>query len=514
MMVVELQSRHRHHAPAMGPSQFMKTDQFSRGVSRGIRDAIKPQPTLVSLFSGAGGLDLGLEQAGFRTLLANEVEPYACESLRSNRVLRSLTEDQFETWFREHVLSQRCYKTISTREEAVLRRRLFSALRTESYLNHADIVERDVSFLPADEVLSRIGMKRGQLDVIAGGPPCQPFSRSGKREMVDCDKGQLFMQFVRLVDGVRPRWFVFENVKGLVIHKADVASFGCPKCGAVSISNFESRDQLKDATTHQHRCQRCGHEGPHSVIWDNRRAGSLDIIKSEFQRLGYSCVSSVLNAANYGAPQIRERLFIIGSRDGEFVNWPEETHSNMARLADNEPSLFDQIPAPLKPWRTLNEALYETGHWRYGTLDERHSVLWLKNVVRPHDEPVMWKLDRPAPTIGAHQSAKLAIAPLGVPEEQLARQQWHILGRRQGDTAPVFVEHEYLTDEELLTLQTFPVSWYLHGTRMQRAFQIGNAVPPILARAVGSAIVQAMGLNENLTPTEEGIHGTHYATSI
>jgi DNA (cytosine-5)-methyltransferase 1 len=445
-------------------------------------------------------------------MLANEVEPYACESLRLNRVLRTLKEENFERWFQEQVLVQRCYRTMPTTEKAGLCRRLFSALSdAENYSNPADIVERDVTLLPAEEVLHRIGMKCGQLDVIAGGPPCQPFSRSGKREMVDCDKGQLFMQFVRLVDGIRPRWFVFENVKGLVIHKADVASFKCPRCGAASISGFESRDQLKDATALSHQCERCGHAGVHPVIWDNRRAGSLDIIKNEFRRLGYNCVSRVLNAADYGAPQIRERLFIIGSRDGECINWPDPTHSNAAKLA---PSLFDEIAAPLEPWLTLNEALYKSGHWRYGTLDERSAVLWLKNVVRPHDEPVTWRLDRPAPTIGAHQSAKLAIAPLGVSENQLARQQWHVLGRRQGDTDPVFVEHEYLTDEELLTLQTFPVSWYLHGTRMERAFQIGNAVPPILARAVGSAIIQAMHLHEKPAPKEKATHADHYPACI
>jgi DNA (cytosine-5)-methyltransferase 1 len=83
----------------------------------------------------------------------------------------------------------------------------------------------------------------------------------------------------------------------------------------------------------------------------------------------------------------------------------------------------------------------------------------------------------------------LSIAPFGVPEEQLARQQWHVKGKRQGDFPPVAVEHEYLTDEELLRLQTFPPQWYLYGTRMERARQIGNAVPLVLAHAVGCALL-------------------------
>jgi Site-specific DNA methylase len=90
----------------------------------------------------------------------------------------------------------------------------------------------------------------------------------------------------------------------------------------------------------------------------------------------------------------------------------------------------------------------------------------------------------------------LALAPYGVPEEQLARQQWHTLGKRQGDLPPVFVEHQMLSDEELLRLQTFPPDWYLHGTRMERAFQIGNAVPPLFAKAVGQAILKSSNLNQ------------------
>jgi DNA (cytosine-5)-methyltransferase 1 len=144
-----------------------------------------------------------------------------------------------------------------------------------------------------------------------------------------------------------------------------------------------------------------------------------------------------------------------------------------------------------RDWTNMHDALWLSGHERYGPLDKTVARLWVKNVVRPHAEPVTWTLDRPAPTIGAHQAAKLAIAPYGVPDEQLSRQQWHVRGHRQGDLPPVFVEHQYLTDRELLTLQSFPEFWYLYGTRMQRAFQIGNAVPVHLAEVVGAAIIES-----------------------
>jgi DNA (cytosine-5)-methyltransferase 1 len=209
------------------------------------------------------------------------------------------------------------------------------------------------------------------------------------------------------------------------------------------------------------------------------------MIEAEFARLGYRCDSKVLNARDFGVAQDRERLFIVGSRDGEKFEWPRPTHGT----ADSGWSLFGS--GPLSPHVSLRQVILADGHWRYGELGES-AVLWVKNVVRPHDEPVTWSLDRVSPTVGAHQAAKLAIAPFGVPPEQLSRQQWHTLGRRQGDTPPVFVEHEYLTDLELLTLQSFPRHWYLHGTRMERAFQIGNAVPPRLAQAVGDALVSAM----------------------
>jgi DNA (cytosine-5)-methyltransferase 1 len=441
--------------------------------------------SLISLFTGAGGLDLGLEQVGFETLVANEVGAHACETLRQNKILSCLARHEFDAWFTAQ-MKQRCYKGNSSFLGDDLRARLQLDLAGRAYLQKARIVERDVRELPSSEVLELAGAGKGEIDLIAGGPPCQPFSRAGKREAVNTNTGRLFKDFVRLVDEIRPRWFLFENVKGLTLTKAPIAHFNCPNCHKTSLLNFNDWEAVQSGDRKSLSCYNCAAECT-SIVWQDKAGGSLDIILNEFTKIGYRCRQKILNAADFGAPQQRERLLIVGSRDGELFEWPQATHSKPR--VDAEATLFDF--GELQGWQGMGEALWPQRHWKYGKLG-KDAVLWVKNVVRPHDEPVTWKLNRPSPTIGAHQGAKLAIAPFGVPEAQLARQQWHTLGRRQGDTPPVFVEHELLTDLELMRLQTFPDNWYLYGTRMERAFQIGNAVPPVLARVVGESLISAM----------------------
>jgi DNA (cytosine-5)-methyltransferase 1 len=331
----------------------------------------------------------------------------------------------------------------------------------------------------------------GPLFAVAGGPPCQPFSRAGQRKSVDCAKnGDLFFEFVRVVKDLKPEWFIFENVKGMLFTSTDVVYTKCAKCRVERIADFRVRQDFIAANVSTPACVACG-SGKTSWIVREERGGSLRIIKNEFEKIGYRCSDKVLNAADFGAPQIRERLFIVGSGKGVAFQWPNPTHHREFDDQGPQVSLFEPAGVSRRPWRTMYEALWADGHPTYGVLDPKTAVLWVKNVVRPHDEPVTWSLDRPSPTIGAHQGAKLALAPFGVPDAQLARQQWHTLGRRQRDLPPVPVEHHYLTDEELLRLQTFPEWWYLHGTRMERAFQIGNAVPPALAEAVGRAVIKA-----------------------
>jgi DNA (cytosine-5)-methyltransferase 1 len=444
--------------------------------------------SLISLFAGAGGLDLGLEQAGFTTIIANEIEPQACETLRKNKMLCNLDSNQVDNFIKES-LSQPCLKRMSDLEKDLFFKRIRTHTQREKHLQDCTVIEGDIREIPSSDFEILVD---GELYCIAGGPPCQPFSKAGKQKSLDCTKnGDLFYEFNRLVKDLRPKWFLFENVKGITFTKTDVIYQSCKSCKTEHLAPFEVRQNFskyEDSTT----CLKCGQKAASWAV-KNERGGSLKIIFNEFEKLGYKCSYNVLNAADFGAPQIRERLFIVGSREGIEFDWPCPTH-----IKENKKSQQQELFSTndLKPRVSMYDALWPGTHPIYGKFDPKVACLWVKNVVRPHNEPVTWSFDRPSPTIGAHQSAKLAFAPQGIPEKQLFRQQWATKGRKQGDTPPVPVEHTYLSDEELLKLQTFPASWYLHGTRMQRAFQIGNAVPPLLAKVMGKAILTAEDKND------------------
>jgi DNA (cytosine-5)-methyltransferase 1 len=461
-------------------------------------------PNVISLFSGAGGLDIGLEQAGFVCLAANELTPYACETLRANQLLGKMERCAFDDWFKTQ-LSQRCYFNADPREITSLKMRLLDGVGKHSILSRARIIPGDLRQISSPELLRLASVGSGELTLVAGGPPCQPFSRAGKRLALDVDEGVLFKEFVRIVADLKPRWFLFENVKGLILTKTEVLRIKCSHCRKSSLAHLDIRLQSPENRKRPSACVYCGSG---DTSWNSaiENGGSLSIILNEFERIGYKCYSEILNAADYGAPQMRERLFIVGSRDHEAFSWPKRTHikpsdKNSTQLA------FSMDDSCKQPWRSLVD-IWPNGHPKLGRLDPRKAVLWVKNVVRPHDEPVTWNINRPSPTIGAHQSAKLAIAPDGVPDEQLQRQQWHTKGKRQGDAPPVPVAHEYLSDIDLLRLQTFPDYWYLFGTRMQRASQIGNAVPIILAEAVGRAILAASAIK--VKPTDKALEYAHH----
>jgi DNA (cytosine-5)-methyltransferase 1 len=435
----------------------------------------------LSLFAGCGGLDVAAHEAGIKTLAAVELQPRFADSLRANAWISRACGREFDRWFDQQLPSM---GKLTSGDIWLLRSRLQSAVGRPNAMTDCQVVASDVAGVTASDIQDLVRTSKGDLDVVFGGPPCQSFSKAGQRHSVADIRGQLFLQFARFVDELRPRWFVFENVKGVTHSAATVIELDCQSCGAALPRHAHV---LENPGRAAYPCSGCDQLRPVKRRGSERR-GALQVILSEFESLGYTCHHSVLSAHEFGIPQFRERLFIVGSRDGESFSFPRPTHGEI--IAPSPQAALWDDPLRTAPVATVWDTLFGSGdnpHHNW-PLDPDRAVMWVKNVVRPHAEPVTWDLRRPSPTIGAHQSAKLAIAPDGVPDEQIWRQQWHTEGRRQGDRPPVPVKHSYLADEDLLMLQTFPRDWFVAGTRMERAFQIGNAVPPQLGASVFSRI--------------------------
>jgi DNA (cytosine-5)-methyltransferase 1 len=184
-------------------------------------------PTVVSLFSGGGGLDLGLELAGFETRAAVEWEPYACRTLRQN------AGEPLPTGAR--------------------------------YLAGCDVIERSVRDVSGDELLASARLLSGEAALLAGGPPCVTFSVAGKREGLQAETGRLFEDYVRLLHAVQPAGLIFENVKGLI----------------------------------------------NAVDENGERGGAFKRIYAALETAGYALTWRLVNAADYGVPQYRERVIIL-----------------------------------------------------------------------------------------------------------------------------------------------------------------------------------------------------------
>ncbi len=202
------------------------------------------KPTVIDLFAGAGGLSQGFKEAGFDIIWANE----------------------------------------------------FVGRFSETYkLNHPEttICCKDIRSVSVEEILNAIGNK--SVDVIAGGPPCQGFSMAGRRDTKD-PRNSLFMEFVRMVDGFKPKFFVMENVLGILTMK-------------------NAKGKLVS-----------------------------EIILEEFKKIGYAVKVLRLFAADYGVPQKRRRVVFIGSKNGIFPEPPKQTNSKIQQSKSEGKSLDKWIP--------------------------------------------------------------------------------------------------------------------------------------------------------------------------
>lgn len=307
---------------------------------------------VVSLFSGAGGLDLGLMQAGLDIVWANDIFEDAAATYRQN-----------------------IGRHIDTR----------------------DICEIDSKEIP-------------DCDVVVGGFPCQGFSVANWARSLEDPRNQMYKQLVRIVRDKRPRYFVGENVKGL-------ASFA--------------------------------------------KGAMLKQIVSEFEALGYRVQHQVVNAADYGVPQSRMRLLIVGERQdipAGLAFPPCPTH------ADPEDAAHDN----LKPWLSVGEALASYPEPDAPNSLHNHECSKYKLRFNGHLGHRHIKGDRPSPTVTARGDERGGVVVLHHPNN-----------------------HRRMTARELAAVQSFPDEFAFVGTKTSAYRQIANAVPPRLGEAVGRMLLQA-----------------------
>ncbi len=385
---------------------------------------------VIEVFAGAGGLGVGVSKAGFSPVRIVEWDRWCCDTIRENRRLRT---------------------------PAV-------ALWPEPL--EGDV--RDVDFRDL----------AGKIDLVTGGPPCQPFSLGGKHR-AHGDARDMWSEAVRVVRETRPRAFIFENVKGLTRE-----SFASYLAYIVHQLTFPELVRRADESWEDH----LGRLERHVT---SRRRGAAS--------LAYNVVYRVLNAADFGVPQRRERVVFVGFRSDLGIEWsfPQETHSLDALLWDQTrgdywdrhetPKRAREIapryatragglerPTPL-PWRTVRDAI---GDLPDPERDAREAAKIANHRFQPgaraYPGHTGSPLDEPAKTLkaGVH----------GVPGGE------NMLLSPDGGL-------RYFTVRESARLQTFPDDFVFHGSWSETMRQLGNAVPVELAAIVARGVREGLQAN-------------------
>ncbi|EAZ90597.1 DNA cytosine methyltransferase [Crocosphaera chwakensis] len=364
----------------------------------------KSRPIAISFFSGAMGLDLGIEQTGFDIKLACEIDKY-------------------------------CRQTIT--------------------LNKPNIaLVGDINSYSADDILSYAGLTRSDdIDLIVGGPPCQAFSTAGKRNGLNDNRGNIFLTYLTIIFDIRPKYFVIENVRGLL---------SCP---------------LK----HRPHNMR-GTEFP-NLTFDELPGGALNFVLSLVRNNGYSFSFNLYNSANFGTPQIRERVIIICSRNGEKPPFLVPTHSEKGQYGLKKWKTFRQATKGISTHHHLTfpekrlkyyKMLSEGQNWKSLPKNLQKEALGKSYYAGGGKTGFLRRLswNKPSPTLVTHPA---------MPATDLAHPQ----------------ENRPLSIEEYKRIQEFPDDWQLAGPLIQQYKQIGNAVPISLGKAVGLLIMKLLN-QENI----------------
>lgn len=327
-----------------------------------------------------------------------------------------------------------------------------------------DVWQTDIAELDADKIRARRHCD-GTVLLMVGGPPCQSFSSGGKRAALSDPRGNLIYTYLRLIDQVRPSYFILENVAQLVTAAVRHRPISQRPGKVWNLSSF-----------HQSRTQ--GDDSVAPMEPDELSGSAIRQVFAEMNGLGYSLNFAVLDSADFGAAQHRYRLVMVGAREGMPVAGPVMTHGPLA--------------ASGAPWRTLRPAIYD-----------------LRSAPGPHSEytPNMARYFALVPPGGTWRQlpkelqeealGSAAFAAGGGKTGFFRRLSWDapsptITGRPNRKASavchPDFIRP--LSVRESARLQGFPDDWDFYGSMSSQYMQVGNAVPVPLGTAVGTALAK------------------------
>lgn len=341
----------------------------------------------ISLYTGTGGLDLGLEAAGFKTAVAVEMEKWACATLRLNR----------PEW---------------------------------------NPIQRSIHNVSSEEIAQTGDVESEDPALLIGGPPCQPFSKSaywskGDTKRLDDPRSDTLSAYLRVLRDIKPKAFLMENVFGITYKGKDEA--------INLLRNVINQINIEEGTN-------------------------------------YNVNIGILNAADFGVPQVRERVFIIGSRDGIDFRFPAPTHIN--------PDLDQDDFFPREPWLRTWDAIGDlqdashnelelTGKWADLLPSIPEGKNYLHHTNRGNGEPIFgWRT--------RYWSFLLKLAK--------NRPSWTVQAQPGSAVGPFHWKNRKLSARELCRLQTFPDEYEIVGGRTQIQKQLGNAVPCLIGEILGKEI--------------------------
>ena len=356
---------------------------------------------VISFFSGGMGLDIGLSRAGLNVKVGQDFEPSCVETMKAN--------------------------------------------------GH-NVLGGDIRDIKPEVMLELAGLNQGEAFLVCGGPPCQPFSTAGKRLGINDPRGSLFMDFIRMIDYIQPRFFVMENVKGIM---------------SSPLKHVPSDERDKGDP-------------------DQKLGTVLDIILEEFKKLGYKTVYGILDAVNYGVPQFRERFVLIGSRDEEDIYLPFPTNFQMHQNSELR-------------WKTVGETIKDLEDSKYecATLGEER-----KKYLHMVPEGGNWKNlpdeIKKAAMGGAYESGG---GKVGFYRRLSYSQPSPTITTSPAQKATMLchpTKDRVLNVKEYARIQQFPDDWIFTGNTAAKYRQIGNAVPIGLGEAIGRAILSVADNNSTI----------------